>query len=420
MLRRAATLAVLLILLSAAATRPAAADELEWTGWRGAARDGWVGEFQPPEQWPDELERVWEVEVGTGYASPLVSNGRVYQHARVGEDEVLWCLDLETGAVVWRQAYPTPFKIGGGGERHGKGPKSSPTLSDGRIFTLSITGMLSAFDAKSGELLWRKDYGSRFEKTHPYWGASTSPLVDGDRVIVHFGTDGEGALVALDAETGDEVWTLGSDGPSYSSPIVAEVDGVRQIIEWNERALVGVDGRTGRKLWEHPFPQQNTNQNMPTPAYHDGMVLLGAENRGIHGLELNRRGDAWEVNPRWHQQKLALDMSSAVVNDGLLFGMSHFGAGRYFCLDPQTGDIRWEGTGRTGDNVAFLSIPGHVVALKDDGQLQILAADGERFEVVASYRVSDDPTWAPPVLLDDGILTKDDRKLTRWSLGESK
>jgi outer membrane protein assembly factor BamB len=387
-----------------------------WPGWRGPARDGRVTGFQPPAEWPEQLENVWQVEVGTGYGSPLVSDGYVYQHARQGEEEVLWCLDLATGAVKWRKSYAAPFKIGGGGEWHGKGPKSSPALADGRVFTLSISGLLSAWDADSGERLWQRDYGSRFEKSHPYWGVSTSPLVDGDRVVVHFGTDSEGALVALDTKSGEEVWTHGNDGASYASPIVVNIHGTRQIVEWNHRALVAVDSRSGRQLWEFPFAHVNTDQNMPTPAYYKGIIVLGGENRGIYGLEPKLENTTWTVKERWFQDKVALDMSSAVVEGDLLYGFSHYGKGRFFCLDIQSGEVLWQGPGRTGDNVMFLTIPGHVVALIDKGELQIIAASAGGYEKVASYSVSEKPTWAPPVLLRGGILVKDRDTLTLWSL----
>ena len=392
-----------------------AAADIHWPGWLGPNRDGWVSDFRPPAQWPKQLQRGWSVEVGTGYGSPLVSGGRVYQHARQGEVEVVWCLDLETGAVQWRKSYSAPFKIGGGGERHGKGPKSCPALADGRLFTLSIAGLLSAWDADSGDLLWRHDYGERFKKTHPYWGASTSPLVDGNRVVVHFGTDGEGALIALDAASGKEVWSHGNDAPSYSSPLVVEIEGVRQIVEWNQRVLAGIDSQSGRLLWEQEFPQVNVDQNMPTPTFHQGRILLGAENRGVTSYEPKLKDGVWTVHEQWHQEKVALDMSTAVVNGNLLYGFSHYASGRLFCLDIDTGEILWHGPARTGQNVTFLAIPGLVVALINDGQLQIIAAKGDGFDKVASYRVSESQTWAPPVLLEGGILVKDHDTLTRWS-----
>ncbi len=399
-------------------TGAVSAEDAAWTGWLGPHRDGWVSGFEPPAKWPAELERVWQVEVGTGYGSPLIIGESVYQHARQGEEEVVWRLDLGSGDAVWRKSYHAPFQIGGGGEKHGKGPKSTPALADGRLLTLSITGVLTAWDAESGEVLWQRDESTRFGKGHPYWGASTSPLVDGDRVIVHFGNDERGELVAMDVRTGDTVWTHGRDGASYASPILVEIDGVRQVVELNMRAIVSVDSQTGEFLWEHDYPQVTTDQNMVTPVFHDGLILQGGENRGIHCLQPRRDGGEWSVQPVWHQREVALDMSTAVINDGLLYGMSHYGFGRMFCLDPATGDVLWQGPRRLGENVMFLAVPGHVVALISDGRLQIVNADSSEFVSPATYQVADNPTWAPPVLLSDGVLIKDSDTLTRWSFAE--
>ena len=387
-----------------------------WSGWLGPERNGWVQGFRPPTQWPQELKKGWQVEVGTGYSSPLVGDGLVYQHARQGDDEVVYCFDLKTGELKWRQSHEVPFKASPGGERHGAGPKSSPALADGRLFTMSILGDLSAWHAESGKLLWRTDYGSRFRPNRPNWGVATSPIVDSGRVIVHFGNDDKGTLVALDVETGAEVWSQGSDGPSYSSPLVAEIHGVRQIVEWNHRALVGVDSESGRFLWEFPFPHIGSDQNMPTPVFHRGRVLLGGENRGIHCLEPQAGDGTWSVKERWHQEDVALNMSTAVVNGELLFGFSHYSKGQFFCLDIESGEVLWQGPGRTGDNVMFLSLPGYTVALINDGRLQIIAARDDRFEQVASYRVAKSDTYAPPVLLQNGFLVKDLKTLSFWSL----
>ena len=387
-----------------------------WPSMLGPNRDGWVDGFQPPAKWPANLQKQWQVEVGTGYGSPLVQNGHVYQHARQGENEVVWCIDLENGSTKWRKEYSVPFKMGGGGEWHGKGPKSSPTLSDGKLFTMSIAGVLSAWDAKSGDLIWRKNYGKRFKSTHPYWGHATSPLANSDRVYVHFGTDDEGALFALDATSGDEIWIQAGDGASYSSPLLAEIEGVRQIVEWNHNAVVGVDCDTGRKLWSFPFAHDGSNQNMPTPSVHDGHVLVGGENRGLYSIRPSLSNGKWSVQERWFQKDVALDMSSAVVNGDFLFGFSHYGRGRFFCVDTKTGDVLWQGPGRTGENVAFLSVRDHIIALKDKGELQIISANSEEFETKASYQVSNKPTWAPPVVLTEGLLVKDLDTLTKWKL----
>ena len=172
------------------------------------------------------------------------------------------------------QGLPGPFKMGGGGERHGKSPKANPAYSDGRLFTTSITGILSAWDADSGKLLWRKIPGKRFGQPYAHWGATNSPLILGDRIINLFGNDEEGSLMALDVATGETIWSMGNDGTCYSSPFLAEIEGVRQVVAWNHRALVSVEPEDGHLLWEYPFPHKTHNQNMPTPAFHDGKILL--------------------------------------------------------------------------------------------------------------------------------------------------
>lgn len=408
----------LLLALAGSLTPVLPAAELVWPGLLGPQRDGWAKHFKVPARWPKQLKKDWSVEVGTGYGSPLVEGQRVYQHARQGEEEVVWCFDLASGKQIWRKSYNNPFKVGGGGERHGKGPKSCPVMADGRLFTLSITGMIHAWDVESGSLLWRKDYRGKWEKgNQPNWGVSTSPIVDGERLIVHLGNDEAGALMAFDVKSGREVWKQGEHGTSYSSPLLVEIAGVRQVVQWNHETLAGVESRTGKLLWEYPAPHRSHNQNMPTPVFHKGRILLGGENRGIKCLEPLLKDGKWSVNRLWHQRKVALDMSTAVINGDHLYGMSHFKMGQIFCLDPRDGTIRWLSEGRIGQNVAFLALEGHVAALRSNGELRIIAADPAGYRARASYRVGPDQTWAPPVLLDSRILIKDLNRLTLWSFG---
>ena len=408
----------LLLVLAGSLTPVLPAAELVWPGLLGPQRDGWAKHFEVPALWPKQLKKDWSVEVGTGYGTPLVEGQRVYQHARQGEEEVVWCFDLASGKQIWRKSYNNPFKVGGGGECHGKGPKSCPVMADGRLFTLSITGMIHAWDVESGSLLWRKDYRGKWEKgNQPNWGVSTSPIVDGERLIVHLGNDEAGALMAFDVKSGREVWKQGEHGTSYSSPLLVEIAGVRQVVQWNHETLAGVESRTGKLLWEYPAPHRSHNQNMPTPVFHKGRILLGGENRGIKCLEPLLKDGKWSVNRLWHQRKVALDMSTAVINGDHLYGMSHFKMGQIFCLDPRDGTIRWLSEGRIGQNVAFLSLEGHVAALRSNGELRIIAADPAGYRARASYRVAPDQTWAPPVLLDSRILIKDLNRLTLWSFG---
>lgn len=387
-----------------------------WTGWQGPKRDGWVEYFEVPKVWPEKLDKQWTVKVGTGYSTPLVIEEKVFQHSREGEEEVVRAIDLKSGTVIWRKSYPVSFKIGRGGTQHGKGPKSSPTFADGRLFTHSITGVLSAWDAESGDLLWRRDFKDQLEKSYPYWGAAMSPLVDGDRVLAHVGTCEKGALFALDAKSGKQVWKQDAHPFCYSSGRIVTIADVRQLLEWNHDGLCGVDLATGNILWHYPYPHLRNNQNTPTPAFHKGLIMAGGENRGIRCIEAQRSGETWKVKEHWSTREVSLDMSTAIMNDGLLYGFSHFKRGQLFCLDPVSGKIRWTGPPRAGENAMLVAVPGYVLALIDGGELQVLKASGDGYQVVQSYRVAERDSWAPPVLLKQGVLIKDLKHLTRWAL----
>jgi len=143
-------------------------------------------------------------------------------------------------------------------------------------------------------------------------------------------------------------------------------------------------------------------------------VLLGGENRGLHGISPKLENGKWTVTSNWSQKEVALDMSSAVVNDGLLYGMSHYKLGQIFCVDPKDGKILWAGPPRTGNNVMFLSLPGHVLALINTGEVRVIKAQRASYQPVATWKVAEGGAWAPPVLLKDGLLIKDREHLTRW------
>ena len=398
-----------------------AADEISWTGWLGPKRDGFVSHFNTPSKWPKKLKKEWETNVGDGYGTAIVSKKRIYVHSRINNDEVIWCLDLNTGKPIWQNRYEVPFEMGGGGEPHGKGPKSNPTLANNKIFTLSITGILSAWSSDTGRLIWKKDHRSKFGKRpHPYWGATTSPLVVNNRVYLHFGNDEKGFLSSMDINTGKEIWRNGKDGAAYSSPLFAKINGIEQIIEWNHEDLQGVNIVTGKTLWKFHLPHRGTNQNMPTPSFHDGYIIVGGEKRGIRKIHPYLKNNKWHVTEKWHQKRAALNMSTAVINNNHLYGLSHYGLGELFCIDINNGEIVWRGSGRSGDNATFLSTPNHILSLLSNGNLNIIKSEGSQSRIQVKYQVAETPTWAAPVLLRNRILVKDKNSLIMWQFTDSK
>src|SRR5712692_2207378 len=203
----------------------------DWPQWRGPNRDGVVPSFAAPETWPEKLKLKWKVEVGEGHSSPIAAEGRIYIHTRQQEREVVSCLRADTGQTVWQEGYETPYTMNPAAVRHGKGVKSTPVISGNRLYTLGISGTLSSFDAKAGKLQWRKQFSPAT------FGTAMSPVVDRGLLIAHVGGNG---LTAFDAQTGAEKWSWKEDAPAYTSPIVVELGGTRQVVTQTEKNIVGV------------------------------------------------------------------------------------------------------------------------------------------------------------------------------------
>jgi outer membrane protein assembly factor BamB len=178
--------------------------------------------FRAPAVWtPERIRTSWSVKVGEGHASPVIAGGRVYVFAREGEQEILRCLNLADGREIWKDAYAAPYEMSLAARKHGKGPKATPVVAGNRVFALGIAGHFSAWDAVTGRVLWRKDFGGEFKTTSPEFGAAASPLVEGETVITHVGGKHGGALTAFDTATGATRWRWDGDGPGYASPVIA-------------------------------------------------------------------------------------------------------------------------------------------------------------------------------------------------------
>jgi outer membrane protein assembly factor BamB len=303
----------------------------DWPQWRGPERDGRLGDVGAPEAWPPGLAPAWRLEVGTGHASPVVAGDRVYVFSREGDDEVVQGLDLATGARVWRQAYPAPYRMNPAASGHGKGPKSTPVVADGRVCTFGISGILSCFDATTGGLLWQKEFASQYDQTSPLYGVAMSPVVDDGHLIAHVGGPGNGALTAFDTTTGDVVWAWQGDGPGYASPVVAEIAGERQIVTFSESFLVGVSAKGGELRWKLPFTTSYV-QNAVTPIVDGDTIIYSGLDHPVRALKVVRRGTTWTTESLWENDAVAAYMSTPVLVDGRLFGLSHRKRGQFFCL----------------------------------------------------------------------------------------
>jgi len=378
----------------------------DWPQWRGGARDGIVSGFEVRDSWPESLTPVWRVEVGTGHASPVVVGDRVYVFSRQGEEEVIQALELATGSAIWRQSYPAPYEMNPAARDHGKGPKGTPVVADGRVCVLGISGILSCYDAADGRPLWRKEFGGEFSATSPLYGTAMSPVIDGGHVIAHVGGPGDGALTAFDSATGEVAWAWTGDGPGYSSPVIAEIGGVRQVVTFSESFLVGVAAADGTLLWTIPF-ETPWVQNAVTPVVDGNTVIYSGLDHPVQALEVVKDASGWSTEPGWENDAVGAYMSTPVLTGGRLFGMSHRKHGQFFALDAATGATIWLSEGRQGDNAAVLAGGGTLFLLTTGSELIVAPQAGDSFAPMRTWPVAQSPTWAHPVVLNEGVLVKD-------------
>jgi outer membrane protein assembly factor BamB len=377
----------------------------DWPQWRGPRRDGIAKPFADRPSWPSSLASAWKVAVGTGHSSPVVAQDRVYLLAREGDDEVVSSFELGTGRRLWRQAYNAPYEMHPAARFHGKGPKSTPVVAAGRLYTLGITGVLSCFEASTGLPVWRKEFSGQFKQTSPVYGTAMSPIVADGRLIAHVGGQADGALSAFDAKDGNLVWAWKGDGPGYASPVVAELGGVRQVVTQTQNHLLGLALHSGELLWKVPLTTPY-DQNAVTPVVYGQAVIYSGLDNGVHAVAIARRGGAWTAAPLWANREVSLYMSSPVLEGDFLFGMSHRQKGQFFCLDARTGRTQWLGEGRRGDNAAVVAAGGVLFLLTDDASLVVARKSATGFEPLGRYKVAASPTWAHPAFAGDRIIVK--------------
>ncbi len=386
----------------------------DWPRWRGANGDGVVSGFNAPKVWPNQLKQRWKITVGVGHSSPLVIGNRVYLHSRQGENEVTAAYDLSTGKTIWQDSYPIAYTMNPAATGHGKGPKSTPVVSDGKLYTLGITGVLSAYDAAKGKLLWRKEF-KEFKPNHPFFGTATSPIVDRGLLIVHIGGNDNGALKALDAATGQEKWSWNGDGPGYATPIVVEIAGKRQIVTQSQQNIVGVWADNGSLLWKIPFATEYV-QNIVTPIQYKDLLIFSGINKGVFAVRVGWRDNRWATDTVWQNKEVSMYMNSPLLSGDLLFGLSHRNKGQFFCLDAATGKTLWTGDPRQGENAAMLIAGATIFSLTNDADLIVTSAADKGAKVIRKYHVAEKPTWAHPAIVGKNILIKDETTLALWGL----
>jgi outer membrane protein assembly factor BamB len=402
----------------AAAPRPAASPETkanrDWPGFRGPARDGVVGGVRIATDWAARPPvALWRRPIGPGWSSFAVQGDRIYTQEQRGDDEVVACYDATTGAPVWTHRDAARFVE----SNAGAGPRGTPTLGDGRVYTFGATGILNALDARDGAVVWSRDAASDSAGTPsmaggttkvPDWGFSSSPLAVGDVVIVAVA----GQLVGYDVATGQPRWFGPAGGVSYSSPHLVTIDGVPQVLLVSAAGLTGVAPADGKPLWLHPWPGGVPIVQPGLTA--DGDILIAVSGgSGIRRIAVDRGPGGWTSEKRWGSADLKPYFNDFVVHGGHAYGFD----GRILaCIDLADGKRKWKG-GRYGNGqLVLLADQDLLLVLSEDGELALVKAAPDQFTELARLPALTGKTWNHPVVVRDLLLARNGEEMAAFRL----
>ena len=416
----------------------------DWPQWRGPNRDGKASGFTAPKSWPKELTQKWKVTVGEGVATPALVGDRLYVFARQEGAEIIRCLDAATGKELWQDKYDS---MGASGPSASfSGPRSSPTVTDGKIITFGVRGALSCWDT-AGKLLWRKQ---DFKDTLPRFFAAASPIVADGLCVAQLGGPGNGGIVAYDLASGNEKWKWTGDGPGYASPVLLTLGGAKYVVALTDTKVVALALADGKLAWETPFAVQGRGYNAATPIVDGQTVIYTGSGRGATAVKLEKQGDALTAKELWKNPDNSVQFNTPVLKNGFLYGLT---AGNdLFCVNAQDGKTAWTapfappaaaaaegqsagagqagggqggggrgrggmGGGMRGGGFGSVVDAGSVLlALTPASQMVVFQPNEKAFTEVARIKVAGSATHAHPVASGNRLFIKDQDSLTLWTI----
>ena len=382
-----------------------------WPGLRGPSYDGAVHDAQLFEGEGGELSIGWKRELGSGYSVVAVDSRRLIAAFQAGADDVVAAFDLEHGDELWRQSIGEAYAGHTGSH---DGPIATPVLYEGRGYGLGPRGDLYAFDAGNGDEIWKLNLVTDLEVEPPYYGFASSPLVADGVLVVEIGA-GEGkAFGGFNPDTGELIWTAGTDTINYQSPIVTVVEGEQHVIALGNKTVTALRPADGEVLWtyEHNGDERDMGGNtiVPLPA-GDGRLLLMNTHPTSVMLQITK-GDSWEVSELWSSGSMKSSYVQPVYHDGYLYGMN---SKIFTCVDASTGETVWRSR-EAGDG--FPSVVGdHLVIMNKPGTLRVAKATPDGYQEVASLEVFADHSWSAPAFANGHLYLRSMGELARIDIG---
>jgi outer membrane protein assembly factor BamB len=382
---------------------------VEYPQYLGVNRDAVVPGARVARDWSAHPPRlVWRRRVGAGWSGFAVKDAIAVTQEQRGEKEMIVAYNLADGSPKWAHGDAAHYDTTVAGE----GPRATPTISRGRVFTLGSTGILNALDLATGRSLWRRTIGPDNDAPEPDWGRSSSPLAVDDLIVVSAGGSNGRSLVAYQRDTGEPVWRAGDDAASYSSPHLATLAGVRQILILNQSTVFSHDPSTGRVLWQHAWPRMQPSVAQPLLLPNDRVLFSAGYGIGSRMLQIARddRGEL-QATMLWESTRLKAKFTNLVVHGGFVYGLDD---GVLVCLDPATGERRWKG-GRYGHGQVILA-GDRLLVQSEEGELVLVEPNPQEHRELARVTMFTQKTWNPPALAGRYLLVRNDVEAALFEL----
>lgn len=377
----------------------------EWPGFRGALRDGKVYGVKFNTDWTTAPpKKLWQRPVGPGWSSFTVFGPVFYTQEQRGEEELVSCYKVDTGELVWAHRDEARFWESNGGA----GPRGTPTLHNGRLYSLGGTGIVNVLDASTGELIWTRNGATDTETKVPIWGFSSSPLIFEDLVLVGVA----GSLIAYDITSGEPRWSINEEkNECYSSPHLATIAGVEQVLFHNVAGIFSVTPSDGKVLWKHDWEGCPIVQ--PTLLPKDELLISIDDRAGMRRLAISQKGDDWEVEEKWTSTQIKPYFNDSALLDGYIYG---FEGRSLVCIDVKDGSRKWKGGRYARGQFIMLADQALLLVISEKGKLALVKAQPTEFSELATVPGIKGKTWNHPVLVDDILLVRNAAEMAAFRI----
>lgn len=390
--------------------------QAQWTQFGGPRQAFTADSTGIAKTWPAEgPPKIWARKLGEGYSSILADSGRLYTMYRTDGEERVISLDAATGKTLWEQGYPSSPSASHD-DTFGNGPNATPLLTDGRLYTIGIAGLMHCMDAADGKVIWSRQLWKQPRDRHPHkFGYSSSPIEYEDTVITAVGEKYR-SIVALNKKDGSIVFEALDFANSYSTPMIVKVHGEDQLVAFMGTEAIGADPRTGELKWLYPMGNEWQHNICPPVVIDENTLFFSTLQVGARGLKLVNRDDKTVVEEIWATRKVrAMYFGWVQIGDHLYGSSGDWGSYLFGAVNARTGKVAWRN--REFGHASVVSVDGHLIILEENGTLMLATATPEKLTIHAKAQLLETPSWTVPTVVGRTLYIRDVKNIMALDLG---